>query len=308
MIDSMSYFALWVTLILLVALAWYYRRTIYFVLLTALGRNRHATVRQVLRVPFHLPNKNVRPVHVSKKLRMVRTDGDDYVLWSTPMGEFWAPAAMPTLANLVAEQMRSEYGVEGQGVQKGDVVLDGGANIGVFARQALRLGARKVIAVEPSAENIECLRRNFAKEIETGLLCIVEKGLWSETTTLRFAVSDNDQTTNKLVNPGEELPSAHRILAVPVTTVDEIQRDLGLPRLDFIKFDIEGAERHALDGAIQALQTKPRLAMAMYHLEDDIDVLPKKVLKANPRYRIECGMCLADGTLWRLRPNILFFV
>jgi hypothetical protein len=112
----------------------------------------------------------------------------------------------------------------------------------------------------------------------------------------------------KVVSLGDDLSTTHRILEIPVITVDEIKRDLSLRQFDFIKFDIEGAERHALDGATETLKAKPRLALAMYHLEDDIDVLPQKVLKLNPGYRIECGMCLADGTLWRLRPNILFFL
>jgi hypothetical protein len=191
----MTYFAVASTLILLAALAWYWRRTIYFVLLTALGRTRYATVSQILRVPFHLPNKNVRPTHVAKLVRLIRKD-KYYDLWATPMGEFWAPADLPTLPNMIAEQMRSEYGVGRQGVQSGDIVLDGGANIGIFAREALRLGAKMVVAVEPSVQNVECLRRNCEKEIASGRLCIVEKGLWRESATLRFAINDKNQTTN----------------------------------------------------------------------------------------------------------------
>ena len=36
---------------------------------------------------------------------------------------------------------------------------------------------------------------------------------------------------------------------VPVTTLDKIVEELRLPRVDFIKMDIEGAEREALRGA-----------------------------------------------------------
>jgi FkbM family methyltransferase len=35
----------------------------------------------------------------------------------------------------------------------------------------------------------------------------------------------------------------------PVTTIDNIRRELGLERLDLIKMDIEGAEPNALSGA-----------------------------------------------------------
>jgi FkbM family methyltransferase len=48
-------------------------------------------------------------------------------------------------------------------VRAGDVVLDCGAGIGLFARQALKRGARTVIAIEPVPENLECLRRNLSR-------------------------------------------------------------------------------------------------------------------------------------------------
>ena len=53
-----------------------------------------------------------------------------------------------------------------RGVQKGDVVLDVGANIGAYTREALDEGASVVIAIEPGPENVACLRRNFKREIE----------------------------------------------------------------------------------------------------------------------------------------------
>jgi ribosomal protein L11 methylase PrmA len=45
----------------------------------------------------------------------------------------------------IAEQMRNIYGAK---IGPGDVVLDAGANVGVFTRKALWLGAGKVIAID----------------------------------------------------------------------------------------------------------------------------------------------------------------
>ena len=52
-------------------------------------------------------------------------------------------------------------------VQADDVVLDIGAHVGVFATQALERGAAIVVVVEPDPLNVACLRRNFAKQIES---------------------------------------------------------------------------------------------------------------------------------------------
>ena len=52
-------------------------------------------------------------------------------------------------------------------------------------------------------------------------------------------------------------------------------RAVGVAKVDFIKMDIEGAERDALKGAAQTLKTyKPRLMLDMYHRPDDAVVLP----------------------------------
>jgi FkbM family methyltransferase len=213
------------------------------------------------------------------------------------------------LAHLVAETIYRHYGVGDQAVKAGDIVVDGGANVGVFVMDALQRGAKKVLAFEPSPENLECLRRNFPEEIADGRVVLIPKGLWDKTTVVRFAVSPDDQSVNKIIGEGEEIPPGARVFEIPVTSIDECKQELGLSQIHYIKLDIEGAERHALDGAAATLsRDKPRLAICMYHLEDDIDLLPAKILKANPTYDIESGLCLADGSMWRLRPLILFFL
>jgi len=54
------------------------------------------------------------------------------------------------------EEMLADFGV----TYEGAVVLDLGAHKGFFTRRALDMGAAKVVAVEPSSENLRTLRKN----------------------------------------------------------------------------------------------------------------------------------------------------
>src|SRR5262249_6367809 len=96
----------------------------------------------------------------------IREDGE-LDLVATPLGNFLIHRKdTPMLTGMVSEQTQGVYDIAGYGVHEGDVVLDCGANIGVYARHALALGARLVVAIEPAADNLPLLRRNLAAEIE----------------------------------------------------------------------------------------------------------------------------------------------
>lgn len=74
---------------------------------------------------------------------------------------------------------------------------------------------------------------------------------------------------------------------IQVTTLDKWVKENNVPRVDFIKADIEGAERLMLEGAQWVLKTfSPQLSICTYHLPDDKEVLSKLILQANPSYKI----------------------
>ena len=74
---------------------------------------------------------------------------------------------------------------------------------------------------------------------------------------------------------------------VQTIRLDDFVRDNNLPRVDFIKSDIEGFERHMLAGAQETLaRFAPKLALCTYHLPDDPQVMADLILKANPNYNI----------------------
>ena len=77
-------------------------------------------------------------------------------------------------------------------------------------------------------------------------------------------------------------------VALSAITIDEFVEENHLERVDFIKADIEGAERDMLKGAKNVLRKfAPKLSICTYHLPDDKEVLSNIILEANPKYVIE---------------------
>ena len=70
-------------------------------------------------------------------------------------------------------------------------------------------------------------------------------------------------------------------IKVPVTTVDAIDC-----RPTYIKVDIEGTESAMLSGAVNTLQTKPKLNLAAYHRTGDFFKLILQLYRINPDYHI----------------------
>jgi FkbM family methyltransferase len=230
---------------------------------------------------------------------LLETDGR-FELWQTRDADYWIPKGSSFwLFLILAEQDQEIYGQ----VQPGETVLDCGAHVGTFARKALESGAEKVIAIEPSPDHLECLRRNFEDAISAGKLILYPKGVWHERDVLPLVVPE--------VNTGaasvKDLRLGGRIVEdIELTTIDEMVRELHLPRVDFIKMDIEGSEVNAVLGAKTTLaRFRPRMAIAAYHHRSDPEVIPRIVLTYSPEYEVNIEGCVGSGQFVR-RQTVLF--
>ena len=224
--------------------------------------------------------------------------------WDTPKGQFWIPKGNRfVLPFNLAEMERRVYGSGEHFIHPGDIVLDCGASDGDFTRVALAAGAAKVVSIEVSPPAIECLRRNLSSEIAAGRAIVYPKGVWDRDDTLTLNVDDTNFAANSVVmRPG----SAHPTIDVPLTTIDRIVAELNLPRVDFIKMDVEGAEVRALSGARETLaKLRPRLAITAEHKPEDEFAIPDAVRKIRPDYHMECGPCLESQG--HIRADVLYF-
>lgn len=266
-----------------------------------LTRDRHCAAADVW--ADTRPGRATRAWHETiRAVRLIRSEGGFDQL-STPAGQFWVPAGEESaIAEELVEQQENEYGDSVRGVHPGDVVLDCGASVGTFTRQALRRGASHVVAIEPAPWSLECLRRNLSEEIGQGRVVVYPKGVWDRDDQLDLTVgSESSSSAGTLV-----LGHGTRLTAtVPLTTIDHLVAELGLPRVDFIKMDIEGAEPNALRGASDTVaRFHPRLAISLEHRATDPETIPALTRRLWPDYRAECGPCsIAAG---HLQPTMMF--
>jgi FkbM family methyltransferase len=218
----------------------------------------------------------------------VKTDAEGRTLWRTAGGEMWAPkdAGIDYVTQVAVEMRANVYDLSFlKNSRRPAIILDCGANIGFFSRYALEAGASRVVAFEPSPGNADCLRRNT--EADAGRMTIIEQGVWDKEDTLYFS------TGNKH-NPGGHhvTDQAHADIQIPVTTIDLCVERLGLPHVDYIKMDIEGAEAKALAGATRTIRKfKPIMSIATEHTDDlfqnTLDVI-EAVQRIEPSYQYLC--------------------
>jgi FkbM family methyltransferase len=237
-----------------------------------------------------VPAAPVLPPYSGKRLVYPIADEPDAEcgrLYATPLGFFWGkPEHGNDLEAVMHEQSTGHPHAYERGtvvMGRGDVVIDGGSHLGVFTRIAVLRGASRVVAFEPQPDLVACFRRTFAKEIASGQVTMVAKAVWDQPGTLAFegaglgfhAVDSQisvSSTTGRLM---------------PVTTIDDTVEALGLKRVDFIKMDIEGAERQALRGARRTIaRWKPNLSICAYHRPDDAEAIPAAVRNARRDYHV----------------------
>lgn len=126
-------------------------------------------------------------------------------------------------------------------VAKDSIVLDIGANIGVFSLFAAISGAKKVFAYEPNPEAYRVLQKNITQNnfdniIKCFNLAVSDK----ENIELKFPINSSPYSKN--LNADQ----LHDYQMITTTTLQNILIDNNLDFIDFLKIDCEGCEFEVL--------------------------------------------------------------
>ncbi len=105
---------------------------------------------------------------------------------------------------------------------------------------------------------------------------------WDEQDTAVFSSGGN---RNSNITPGKnlQLPSGAKTVTVPLAAADDL---IGEKDVDYIKYDVEGAEYQALLGSARLLSRRPDLSVASYHRPEDLCQLPQLLHRLCPDHKL----------------------
>lgn len=126
-----------------------------------------------------------------------------------------------------------------------------------------------IIALEPDRRTFRKLEA-YLENIENSTA--YQKAVYSENKNLIFSSKAGRQST--VSEKGEE---------VEAVCVDSLCSD---KTVTYIKMDVEGVEKEAVDGAKNTLKSqKPKLNIALYHRSEDIFSIPLQIARINSDYK-----------------------
>lgn len=163
--------------------------------------------------------------------------------------------------------------------KKGDYVIDGGACYGDTALYFSHLVGEsgKVFAFEFVKENLEVFDTNINLNPHINNITLIKRPLWKDSHT---EVSYNGVGGGARMNTNTTPNHSYQTISI-----DDFVRENNIPKIDFIKMDIEGSELGALKGARGTiLKHKPQLAICLYHSFSDYTEIPIFLHNLLPEY------------------------
>ena len=173
-----------------------------------------------------------------------------------------------------------QYFLEGYSPIKGDIVIDGGAYDGMTAKDFCDIGCH--------VYSFEMDELNYQKGIalsQANNFILENRGLGRGKIELKY----------KTGGPGSCI-SQEGVNTAKIIDIDTYANEKELPRIDFIKMDIEGSEMDALQGAAQSIRKyKPKMAICTYHKLHDMWKIPLYIKQLRPDYEFAFRHHIIDG-------------
>ena len=156
-------------------------------------------------------------------------------------------------------------------------IADFGAYNGDTAREMLKIAPLEfILAAEPDRRNFKKLSE-WAAGVENCRLICRQAAIFDSVGEAAFDASGNR-------NAGLATGRTSNENAVSTTTADTL---LANEEIDYIKYDVEGAEAAALRGSVETIKRcRPRMKIACYHRSEDLFALPLLLAEIAPDYML----------------------
>jgi len=194
-----------------------------------------------------------------------------------------------------AEDLRTIFSFGGE-----EMYLDLGAYNGDTVQEFLQLTRgryKKIVALEPDPKNFKKLT-DFVRQNELKHITCLQAGVWNDCGSLELTGNGGRQSTfweadrsRFATQPLSQTCSMKKKIKKQQVTVVSVDAVLGNDHADYMKFDVEGVEKEALEGAAGHLAPDgngalPKLLVAAYHHDEDLFALPLLLWKLQPEYKI----------------------
>ena len=164
--------------------------------------------------------------------------------------------------------------------------VDVGAYNGDTLREAVEIfdSLEQVYAIEPDAKNFKKLKKS-AENIGHIDIKLINAAAWCSNCTGNFSLSGNRNSTVSATASYE-----NKNVEIQMISIDSVVDT----RIDYIKYDVEGAEFEALVGSEETISRyRPMLLVSLYHRSKDIFFLINTLRKKYSDYsffvrRIPC--------------------
>ena len=163
--------------------------------------------------------------------------------------------------------------------------VDCGGFIGDTVQETLKycknndIVVNNIISFEADSKNILKLNNEISQQRKNNQninFTIYPAGVWNQNTILHF--SNDGDSASAIVEKSKNT------IAIPVFSLDSTISNISI---NYVKMDIEGAEREAIRGMKNILlEQSPILAICLYHNPRDLWEIPLLINNINPNYNM----------------------
>jgi FkbM family methyltransferase len=148
-------------------------------------------------------------------------------------------------------------------IQPGFVCIDAGANFGYYTLMMSELCGKegRTIAIEPNPELCKYLK--LTQCIHGWPFETIEAALSYKKGNTTLVIPDSYPGTASITSAHSLLNGKTSKIKVRTLTVDELVKQLNLPKVDVIKIDVEGAEPLVFEGMRYTIANNPGLQIVM---------------------------------------------